>query len=623
MAARLLDSSMQDLLRLKPDAQTTVQEVGNSSPSVETPDDIKARRVWRFWMLAFLFALLASLILARLLIYQVFDRNSIFYGTNWELSISPRGTIVDRDGEILAADRFYYHVIATPSEIKSDEARRFVSQHLETAIGLSAIATERFLAENATRHYLELAKWIDLQTGHELLDYIRTVQDAEGLTPLHHITVRAVPRRFYPQNSLASHLIGFVQAEHHGYYGLEEYYNTFLRTSGVGLLDRELATLDTLPAKVQRFLPSAAGKDLVLTVDRTVQYIIEQELQEALVKYRAESGSIIVMEPRTGAILGMANQPYYNPNHRGGDQVDFSLFPNSSISALYEPGSIFKVVTMAAGLDTNTITPTSVFTDTGYIVVGQRTIFNSNRGAAGRVTATDALAYSLNVVTAQVADLVGSEEFYRYIHRFGFAERTGVDLADEVPSLMKEPGDELWSESDLGTNSFGQGLAVTPLQMINSVAAIANDGTLLRPYVVQARVENERVLYTKPIVIRQAIAPETAAELTKMMIATVELGNKAARVNGYQIAGKSGTAQIPGPDGYLEDQTIVSFVGFAPAEDPAFVLLVKLDKPDPGISQWASYTAAPVFAKVARRLFEHLNIAPDAIRTQVAFQPAE
>jgi cell division protein FtsI/penicillin-binding protein 2 len=364
------------------------------------------------------------------------------------------------------------------------------------------------------------------------------------------------------------------------------------------------------------------GKDLVLTLDRSIQYIIEEELQEAIAKYRAQGGAMIVMEPKSGAILGMANWPTYNPNTRNSENVDFGRFLNPSVSALYEPGSVFKIVTMAAGLDTHTITPTTIYTDSGYIVVGQRTIYNSNRTAAGPVSVTEALARSLNVVTAQVAEQVGSKDFYRYVRRFGFGERTGVDLADEVAGLLKKPGDELWSQSDLGTNSFGQGLAVTPLQMINATAAIANGGMLTRPYVVQARIQGDMLLETRPTIIQRAISPQAAADLTEMMIATVDIGNKAARVNGYEIAGKSGTAQIPSPDGYLEDQTIVTFVGFAPARDPAFVLLVKLDRPDPAISQWAGYTAAPVFAQVSRRLFEHLNIAPDALRTQTALQAA-
>lgn len=578
------------------------------------------RRSWRVWLVACIFTALSFLVLARLLAYQLFSDPDALTNYRLQLTQSPRGTIVDRDGEILAADRFYYQVVATANAIRRSEDRQFIGAELERLIALPAAQTWTILVDNADRPYAELAKRIEFSTGQQLIEAIEAALEEDPLTPLQYIAVRPVPQRFYPQDALASHIVGFVQADHYGLYGLEEYYDTFLQDDGVGLLARNLNSLDSLSPHVRRFLPSVAGKDLVLTIDRSVQYIIEEELQEAIAKYRAQSGTVIVMEPNSGAIIGMANWPTYNPNTRNSENVDIGRFLNPSVSALYEPGSIFKVITMAAGLDTTVITPTTPFTDTGYIVVGQRTIYNSNRSAAGASNATDALARSLNVVTAQVAEMVGPDDFYRYVRRFGFGERTGVDLADEVAGILKEPGDELWSQSDLGTNSFGQGLAVTPLQMINSVCAIANGGLLLRPYIVEARIEDESVLYTRPTVIQRVITPQTAAELTDMMITTIEVGNKAARVAGYEIAGKSGTAQIPSPEGYLEDQTIASFIGFAPAKEPQFVLLVKLDRPDPAISQWASYTAAPVFAQISRRLFEHLNIAPDALRTQMVMQ---
>jgi len=598
-------------------AQSNPEETNEAAVTANA----KERQSWRVWLVACIFTLLSFLVLARLLAYQLFSDPSALANYRIQLTQSPRGTIVDRDGEILAADRFYYQVVATANAIRQSEDRQFVSAELERLIALPAAQTWTILVDNADRPYAELAKQIEFAAGRQLIEAIATAVEEDPVSPLQYVAVRPIPQRFYPQDALASHIVGFVQADHYGLYGLEEYYDTFLQDDGVGLLAQDLNTLDSLPPRVRRFLPSVASKDLVLTIDRSVQYIIEEELQEAIAKYRAQSGTVIVMEPNSGAIMGMANWPSYNPNTRNSENVDIGRFLNPAVSALYEPGSIFKVITMAAGLDTTVITPTTPFTDTGYIVVGQRTIFNSNRAAAGATNATDALARSLNVVTAQVADMVGPNDFYRYVRRFGFGERTGVDLADEVAGILKEPGDELWSQSDLGTNSFGQGLAVTPLQMINSVCAIANGGILLRPYAVEARIEDETVLHTRPTVIQRVISPQTAAELTDMMITTIEIGNKAARVAGYEIAGKSGTAQIPSPEGYLEDQTIVSFIGFAPARDPQFVLLVKLDRPDPSISQWASYTAAPVFAQISRRLFEHLNIAPDALRTQMAMQP--
>lgn len=208
----------------------------------------------------------------------------------------------------------------------------------------------------------------------------------------------------------------------------------------------------------------------------------------------------------------------------------------------------------------------------------------------------------------------GQERFYDYLSRFGFGEVSGIDLSGEVYGLLKTPGSQDWSLSDLGTNSFGQGMAVTPIQMINAVASIANGGKLMRPYVVAARVADGKVQYTEPTVMGNTVTPETAATLTDILIDVVDEGNIAAGVAGYDIAGKSGTAQIPTEEGYTEDETIVTFIGYAPADDPQFIVLVKLDRPDPNISPWANYTAAPVFAQVARRLFDYYNIPPDKIR---------
>ncbi|MEZ4859774.1 MAG: penicillin-binding protein 2 [Caldilineaceae bacterium] len=601
---------------LRPEAPSSVtnQDLVNAQAEVQS-------RLWRFWFLAVIFVFLTCLVLVRLVVYQVVQTGEVIDPDLRALTVPARGSIVDRDGELLAGDQFFYQVVATPNQIKDDRQRQLVAQRLQDLIGLPALTTWQILNENKERTYVELAKAIDLSLGQQLQKAIGQELADDSTSPLQYIAARPIPVRFYPQDNLVSHLIGFVQADHEGVYGLEEYYDAFLKANGVGLLERTPITIDSLPVNVRRFLPSATGKDLMLTIDRSIQWIIEEELVQGIAKYRAKRGTIIVIEPQTGAILGLANWPDYDPNRRDGEQVDFTRFTDPAVSSIYEPGSVFKFVTMAAGLDTGVITPTSVFTDDGYIVVGERTIFNSTRTGSGQVNVTQALARSLNVVTAQVAERVGAEDFYRYVRRFGFAEQTGVDLADEVPGLLKTPGHELWSLSDLGTNSFGQGLAVTPLQMANATAAVANHGLLMRPYVVQARIEHEEVLYTKPTALRQVISPHSAAELTEMMVETVDSGNKAAAVAGYRIAGKSGTAQIPDEGGYLKDATIVSFVGFAPADDPKFAILVKLDEPDPALSQWAAYTAAPIFAQIARRLFEHLNIPPDEIRTQLAANP--
>jgi len=587
----------------------------------ETPATNKERRIWRFGLLAFLFVLLTSLVLARLVVYQVFRFGELPTYDPEALILPTRGAIVDRKGDLLTADHFLYQIIATPNELKSDAVRQLVAQRLQETTGLPAAQTLQTLLTYANYGYAEIGDPLAAELGQQVQTMQQEALTADALSPLRYITVRPVPERYYPQNSLASHILGFTQADRNGAYGLEEYYDAFLNERGKGLLEPPNATFASLPASLQRFLPSVAGKDLVLTIDRGVQWIVEEELRSGIAKYGAKGGTIIVMEPQTGAILAMANWPDYDPNQRSAGATDFSRFTNVAISAIYEPGSVFKIVPMAAGLDTGVITPTTVMTDSGYTIVGERSIYNSDRRANGQVNMTQALARSLNVITAQVADRVGRDDFYRYVRRFGFGERTGIDLADEVPGLLKTPGHEDWSLSDLGTNSFGQGLAVTPLQMVNATAAIANGGKLMRPYAVQERIDDKQVLTTQPEVLAQVIRPETAYDLTEMMVETVDTGNSAARVPGYRIAGKSGTAQIPTLAGYLKDATIVTFVGFAPADDPKFVLLVKLDQPDPAISTWAAYTAAPVFSLVSRRLFEHLGIPPDDIRAQAMGMP--
>jgi cell division protein FtsI (penicillin-binding protein 3) len=573
-----------------------------------------SQQIWRVWLVVIGFGLLASLVVVRLLHHQIVSWLAQSTPTVLADTELPRGLIVDRRGELLAADRFYYQVVADPSILRTEEQRLAVANKLQELIGLPAAETSAKLFEAADRRYVELAKRISLEAGNRLMTYKAEDEAENVISILQSVAVLPAPERYYPQGELAGHVLGFVQSSRKGSYGVEQYYDAYLNpSSGVGLRTKSAAPLTVLPEAVRRYLPSMGGKDLVLTLDTGIQWILEDELRRALSRYKAQSGSILVMDPATGAILGQANFPTYDPN-RFSEQTDYSRFIDPATSLLYEPGSIFKIVTMAAALDAGVITPSTVYTDNGSITVGSRIIFNSNRIGYGQVSATDALARSLNVVTAQIAEQLGRTTFYDYVELFGFTEPTEVDLAGEVSGLVKMPGNPDWSLSDLGTNSFGQGLAITPMEMLNATAAIANGGRLLRPYIVQARVAGDRVLVTEPTSVRQVIQPETAQMLVEMMVQTVRTGNEAAGVAGYRIAGKSGTAQIPGEGGYLKDATIVSFVGFAPADDPQFVVLVKLDRPDPNISLWATHTAAPVFGQVARRLFDYLGIPPDEIR---------
>lgn len=589
------------------------EQVDTSQPSVKA----QAREPWRFTFLAGAFAFAALLVLFRLLSYTLFPAAQGAAYQTASAGAHLRGSVVDRDGNVLSIDRYFAEVTATPLHL-SPEDRIEVAAELQQLVGLNAARTESILTQAAEQHYVLLAKDLSQTAGKLILDRQSELQDEGVFGPMQYVHVRIVPRRYYPQGELAAHVVGFVgvgagnQAQRQGYYGVEGYYNSFLWGDGVGLTGGSTVGLDALSPDARRYLPSLADKDLILTIDRTIQWIVEDELARAVEKYGAESGTVIVMEPHSGAVLALANWPTYDPNSYGA--ADPQRYANPAISAQYEPGSIYKIVTMAAGLDTGIISPTTYLTDTGSFSLGQRIFFNSNRAAYGSVTMTEALARSLNVITAQVAAMVGKDDFYRYVQRFGFGSPTEIDLAGEVNGAVKLPHNENWSLSDLGTNSFGQGLAVTPIQMVNAAASIANGGKLMRPYTVQARIHQGQVLLAQPTVLRTTISPETAKQLTEMLIESVDFGTPLAVVKGYSIAGKTGTAQIPTEGGYLEDETIVSFVGYAPADDPRFVVLVKLDRPDPKISAWATYTAAPAFADIAERLFAHMNIPPDDIR---------
>jgi len=565
----------------------------------------------RFLLLAVSFGLIVFVILAQASYYQVFGGQRALPAPVVVKEPAPRGMVVDSHGVPLIVNRHFFQVAATPNLIVGDIARDEVAKQLESLLGLPYANTFATLQANQAFQWAMLADAISLEEANLLNETKQRLATERGIFPLQHVYVTPMTRRSYPQGEALAHVTGFVSPEYGGVSGIEEYYDEFLPADGIGLLHDESADLDALPADVRRFLPSASGKDLVLTVDRTIQWIIREELRRGLEEFKAVSGSVIVLDPQSGALLGMVNLPDFDPNRY--EQASVELFRNPAISAQYEPGSVFKIVTMAAALDSGMIEPTTIFTDTGSYTIGERVVFNSDRNAYGEVTATEALARSLNVITAEISDTMGPDQFYRYLRQFGFGEAAKIDLSGEINGLIKTPANPQWSRSDLGTNSFGQGLAVTPLQMANATAIIANGGKMMQPYVVAARVADERIQFTQPSAVRQVISQEAAADLTEMMIEVIETSSVKAGVTGYQIAGKSGTAQIPLEDGsgYEKDYTIVSFVGFAPAHNPRFVLLVKMDRPDPTINQWASHTAAPVFSRIAQRLLDYMNIPPD------------
>jgi cell division protein FtsI (penicillin-binding protein 3) len=286
------------------------------------------------------------------------------------------------------------------------------------------------------------------------------------------------------------------------------------------------------------------GADLVLTLDRNIQHEAERILAAGIEAQKAASGSIVVLDPQTGGILAMAVYPSYKPGAYGEAESNEN-YVNTAVSAIYEPGSVFKPLTLAAALEAGTITPESSYDDRGEIIVGGQKIMNSDRQAHGTTTMTELLAYSRNVGAAYVATTLGPTRFYEIMRRFGFGEITGVDLALESPGIMRVPGNTYWHISDLGTNSYGQGISVTPLQVVAAYGALANDGLLMRPYIVAQMRNGDQIETRSPTPVRQVVRAEVARQVTEMMADAVDLGLPNAVVPGYRMAGKSGRPASP------------------------------------------------------------------------------
>jgi cell division protein FtsI/penicillin-binding protein 2 len=578
---------------------------------------------------------------------------------------SQRGLILDRNQGLLAFNSYDYTVFAAPNQISEEETAE-VAQRLAPIIGWPADQLVERLSGDGL--YAQIERQIPRQAGKAILDL-----QSEGKLPGIHVRPLAV--RVYPEHVLAAHTLGFVAGDAQegtkGYYGIEGFYDKTLKgRSGLrqGGWDPWLAfdpqrAVSLVAGGTRGWRVPQEGRTLVLTLDKTLQYLIEQELRDAVERYGAEGGCVVVLNPKTGALLALASYPTYDPNQFA--QVEEKRFIDPIIGRHYEPGSTFKVITMAAALEAGAVHLTDVYNDVGYIEVGGRTFQNWDKEGYGIVTMTDIMVHSLNTGIAHVSTLLGADRFYHYVERFGFGRKLGVDLEGEADGAVRRQGDPEWHESDLGTHAFGQGLAVTPLQMAVAVGAIANHGFMMRPYVVSQMIDADatssgpipvglvpggasgrlptaanqettgraaagvpfggtaaedagsnvygspvRVVEVKQVAVRQVIGENTARLVTEMMVEAVERGAPLARVEGYRIAGKTGTAQTPVIGGYDPSLTIASFVGFAPADDPQFLILVKLDKPT--TSPWGTMTAAPTFANIARIMFTQLAIPPQA-----------
>ena len=417
------------------------------------------------------------------------------------------------------------------------------------------------------------------------------------------------PRREYPEGSLAAQALGFVGRDYTGLTGLELSYDQELAGTP-GVIDTEKDTAGQEIALGRRLLTAPRqGSDLVLTLDRYVQRVAERLLNQAVMDNHATGGLILVMEPRTGNILAAANNPTYSLtadevyNPRQADRYKAKI-----VTDQYEPGSTLKTITMSAAIDQGLVTPSTTMNDTGVAVVAGSTIRNWNGAANGTSTMTDVLIHSSNVGMTWVSGVLGADRLYEYFARYGFGQPTGLRLPGEVGGTVRTNHDAGWTRVDQATNAYGQGIAVTPVQLLQSVAVLANDGQLVRPRLVRAIRGPDGPREMAPEVERQVISPKTAHTMLQMMVAVHEQPDlKAYRVAGYHIAAKTGTADTPTNVGYNTALTIGSLVAVFPADAPRFAVLIRLDGPE---KLYGGLVAAPVLKDLAQELLTYYRVPP-------------
>ncbi|MDF1499201.1 MAG: penicillin-binding protein 2 [Anaerolineales bacterium] len=557
-----------------------------------------------------------------------------------EDEVSPdRGLIYDRDGDLLATNVPMYYLEIEVFQL-TPASRKQIAAVLSQALILPYEDLYRQLTIDwgsvgqyrirLTREVAGEDRW-PITVDQVAADMLRAFLLDPEAPDLSGLKLVPAPKREYPASYLAGHVMGFVNQEGKGYFGVEGFYDDWLAGKPV-TIERGYIPLE---ARLEPDPP--AGVNLVLTIDLDIQQMLEEILREAIENASAESGQILVMDPRTGEILGLAIQPGLNPNNyepwleeRGvttaelmeleGDQDEAVI--NPAVGGQFEPGSTFKVLTMAAALDAGVVEPDTEFIDTGQIEVGGVRIRNWNGGAWGPQTMEGCMEHSLNVCLAWLSsEKLGASTFYEYLAAFGIGRGTGIDVAGEVAGQLRTPRHPEWTEADLGTNAFGQGVSVTPVQLLASVGAVANDGIMMQPHIVRAVVGPEGAYWPKPTVLGRPISKETADELNEMLAESIAGETHLASVNGYRLAGKTGTAQIPTEKGYDERWTIASFIGWGPVYDPQFIVLVRIDKPES--SPWGSVVAAPVFRDVVERLVTMLEIPPDHIYEQLVAEESE
>lgn len=504
-----------------------------------------------------------------------------------------RGTVTDRHGKVLAMNVEVPSIFGVPTSLDSPAG---AARSLSPVLHIRREEIEKKLRQD--KHFVWLARKVEPEQGHRLeqlsIDGIGIVMEG---------------RRFYPKGPLLSHVLGFVGMDGLGLEGLERRYESQLHgEKRLTILQRDALGRTVFPKGLREQVP-ATGQSLTLTIDEVIQYIAEKELEEAVDHAHAKSGTIIVLEPQSGGVLAMAVSPRFDPNAVASLTAD--RWRNRTLTDTYEPGSTMKLVVAAAALEEKVMMPGSMlFGENGRMSVANTTIHDHEK--LGWMTFAQMIQKSSNIGAAKTGMLLGEQRLYRYLQAFGFGQRTDIDLPGEVAGLLKSPRE--WGRRSLASISMGQEVGVTPLQMASAVSAIANDGVLMKPYVV-SEVRDQKgqpVREILPQVKRRVVSPGTARTLTAIMegVVTNGTGMKAA-IPGFRVAGKTGTAQKVDPrtGAYSSALSIGSFVGFVPADAPRLAMIIVIDEPQG--EAWGGVVAAPVFRRVGEQVLTYMGVPRD------------
>jgi cell division protein FtsI/penicillin-binding protein 2 len=542
----------------------------------------------------FLFLILSLLFFASRLLFTQFFSGDYFAKLaerqhNYSVTLEPvRGTIYDRRLRQQAINIAVYSAFANPRTMSKGDKEKAVQ----------ALSSLFSLDKESLRERLSRKKYFTWLVRKVTLEEMQKVKAMK----IHGLDFIKESKRYYPNKSLAAQLIGFAGMDNEGLDGLEMAYNRILKgKEGWALILRDARQNELMLEK--GYVPPQDGFNLVLTIDETIQYIVERALDNAFTKNNALSATVVVMNPKTGEILALANRPTYNLEDFATSQPEQRT--NRAVAYVYEPGSVFKIVAASAALEEDVFKETDkIFCENGEYRVGNHILHD--HGSHGSLTFQQVIEQSSNIGTTKVAQKVGATTFYKYAKRFHFGRKTGIDLLGEVNGVLPPPAQ--WSKTSIGAIPIGHEVLVTPLQLVAAISAIANDGVYMKPFVVKAiKDNNNQVIRSfEPQVVERVISPQTAARLQVILTGVVEEGTgKKAIIPGVKVAGKTGTAQKVISGQYSHSKFFASFIGFAPVDDPKVAVVVSFDEPHP--SYFGGTVAAPVFQEIVSNTLKYLQ----------------